>query len=234
MAHLWIAGAGTDIGKTYVAAALIRAFRRMNVAVDALKPVASGIDEADYAGSDPALLLEALGRPVVRDTIAALAPFRFVAPQSPPLAAKLEGRTLHFEDVRALCVARAGESDKTRLLIETAGGVMSPVDDTHTMLDLMASLPAAVVLVGGSYLGAISHTLTALDCLRARGLAVPVIAISESSGENPPFDATIAALASLVGDSHLIPFRRNAPPDAPADRLAARLAEGLALHRAME
>jgi dethiobiotin synthetase len=234
MPHLWIAGAGTDIGKTFVAAALIRAFRRRDIAVDVLKPVASGVDETDYAGSDPALLLEALGRPVARDTIAALAPFRFAAPQSPPLAAKLEGRTLHFEDVRALCVARAGESDKTRLLIETAGGVMSPVDDTHTMLDLMAALPGPVVLVGGSYLGAISHTLTALACLLARGLAVPVIAISESAGENPPFDATMSALVSLAGNTHLIPFRRNAPPGASADRLAAVLAERPAPVRAVE
>ncbi|BCW89854.1 ATP-dependent dethiobiotin synthetase BioD [Alphaproteobacteria bacterium SO-S41] len=223
MPVLSIAGAGTDIGKTYVAAALLRALARRGLAIDALKPVASGVDEADYTGSDPAMLLEALGQPVTAETVAHIAPLRFAAPLSPPLAAKREGRVLAFSDVRDLCQTRTTEVGDAILLVETAGGVMSPLDDDHTMLDLMAALSGPVVLVSGSYLGAISHTLTALACLRARGLQVAAVAVSESSGE-APFDETVAALARLAGDVPLVAFRRDASPESSADDLAARLA----------
>ena len=60
MPALFIAGTGTDIGKTYVTAALLRALKAEGRAVDALKPVVSGFDEAAPAGSDPAVLLEAM------------------------------------------------------------------------------------------------------------------------------------------------------------------------------
>ena len=128
-----------------------------------------------------------------------------------------------FSEVRDLCQSRAAAAGQAILLVETAGGVMSPVDDDHTMLDLMAALSGPVVLVGGSYLGAISHTLTALACLRARGLQVAAIAVSESPGE-APFDETVAALARLAGEAPLVTFRRDAPAEGPADDLAAAIA----------
>ncbi|MGE4220566.1 MAG: ATP-dependent dethiobiotin synthetase BioD, partial [Alphaproteobacteria bacterium] len=64
MSAVFVTGTGTDIGKTFVAAGLIRHLRAQGSAPDALKPVVSGFDPALPAGSDPAVLLEALGRPV--------------------------------------------------------------------------------------------------------------------------------------------------------------------------
>ena len=58
------------------------------------------------------------------------------------------------------------------LLIEGIGGIMVPLDDEHTVLDWMLVLQLPVILVAGSYLGTLSHTLTALDVLRRRGLTV--------------------------------------------------------------
>lgn len=217
-----IAGAGTDIGKTYVAVALIRALRRRNVPVDALKPVASGYNAAAAAESDPGLLLAALGLPADRPNLDRICPLRFAAPLSPPLAAQREGRRIVHDEVVAFCRERASASAGGLLLVETAGGVMSPLDDDHTMLDLMMALEAPVVLVGGSYLGAISHTLTALAVLRGAGLPVVAIALSESEGDNP-FTETLAALGRLARDVPAIPFRRAAPPDDAAARLAACL-----------
>lgn len=221
MPAIWIAGAGTDIGKTYVSVALIGALRRRGAGVDALKPVASGYGDDTATGSDPGRLLTALGRPIDRANLDRVCPHRFAAPLSPPLAARLEGRSIAFDAIVDLCRERAAGPET--VLIETAGGVMSPLDDDQTMLDLMAAVPAPVVLVAGSYLGAISHALTALAVLHSRGLAVPVMALSESDGDNPQFNDTQEALARLSGGTMIVPFRRNADPAAQADLIVGAI-----------
>lgn len=223
MTALSIAGAGTDIGKTYVTAGLIRALRKAGVAVDALKPVVSGIDEADPAGSDPARLLAALGRPVTAETVAEMSPLRYRAPQSPPLAARMEGRVLRFEEVLTLCQDRLAATPGL-LLIETAGGVMSPLDDSRTGLDLLQALGGPVLLVSGSYLGGISHALTALEVIRGRGLAVAALVVSESEGDAPPFDETVKAIADFAGEVPVFAVRRQ--PEEAWD--AAVLAQAVA------
>lgn len=209
MAGLFIAGAGTDVGKTYVASALLRELVARHVPIDALKPVVSGFDETDWALSDPGCHLTALGRPLNREALGAISPWRFKAPLSPEMAAELEGRTLDFAEVLAFCQARIAATPGQLIVIEGAGGVASPVDPHTTGLDLMAGLAAPVVLVTGSYLGAISHGLTAIECVRARGLSIKAVVVSESEAAGTPFDATVAAIARLSKLSPVIPARRG-------------------------
>lgn len=224
MKTICIAGAGTDIGKTYVAVALIRALRAKGVSVDVLKPVVSGIDDAALEISDPGRLLVALGRPVTTEELDDIAPLRFRAPLSPPLAASMEGHELTLQALVDICQQRIASSKADVLLIETAGGVMSPVDTTHTVLDLMQAIGAPVVLVGGSYLGAISHTLTALECLRHRSLKTAGLVVSESEGETPVFGTTLGALVRLIGGLPLFAAMRAETWDARA--LADQILKG--------
>jgi dethiobiotin synthetase len=214
MTVVFITGTGTDIGKTYVSAALIRALIASGRTVDALKPVVSGFDAAAPAGSDPAVLLAALGLAWSPAALERMSPFRYRAPLSPPLAARREGRRLDFEAMVAVCAERiAGSTDRT-LLIEGAGGVMSPVDDDHTMLDLMAAIGTSAILVAGSYLGTISHTLTAVQSLRSAGVGIAAIVISGSNGEPPPVDETVDALARHLGGVPLLTAPRGPAWDA--------------------
>ena len=99
MSAYFVTSTGTDIGKTFVTAGLIRYLRQSSQPVAALKPVVSGYDSSVVETSDPAVLLRALGRPVSADEIAAIAPFRFRAPLSPDIAAAREGRSIDFEDL---------------------------------------------------------------------------------------------------------------------------------------
>lgn len=177
MRSLFVAGTGTDIGKTHVACALIRAVRQRGLSVDAFKPVVSGFDPADPAVSDPGRLAVALDEP---DTLPRISPRRYRAPLAPNLAAALEGETLNLADLVADCQERLARADRDLLLIEGAGGVMSPLTDEATNLDLMVALNLPVLLVAGSYLGTISHVLTALEVIRSRGLSVAAIVMSES------------------------------------------------------
>jgi dethiobiotin synthetase len=194
MAALFITGAGTDIGKTWVTAALARALVAQGRPVEVLKPVVSGFDPAAPRGSDPAVLLAALGRPWSPQALERMSPWRYAAPLSPPLAARREGRELVAAEVFALCRERIAGAEGRLLLIEGAGGAMSPLDDDHTMLDLAVALAVPTLLVAGSYLGAISHALTARLALLSAGVALPAILVSESENA-PPLDETLASLA---------------------------------------
>src|SRR5437879_11449332 len=126
MPTLFVAGTGTNVGKTYVTASLISGLRGASVAVDALKPMVSGFDPDAPEGSDPAVLLEALGRDWSAEALAEISPWRFRAPLSPPLAAAREGVRLSAEMVIAHCQDRAARTpDGAWLLVESAGGIMS-------------------------------------------------------------------------------------------------------------
>src|SRR5262249_38051955 len=156
---------GTDIGKTFVTAGLVSHLRARAIAVAAIKPVVSGFDPANVAAGDPSVLLAALGRPASPENIAEISPWRFSAPLSPDLAAKHENRALDFADLVAFSIA-AIASCRGVVLIEGVGGIMVPLDDRHTVLDWMTALGVPALVVAGSYLGTISHTLSAVDVLR--------------------------------------------------------------------
>lgn len=183
MKAFFITGAGTDIGKTLVTQALAWQLRGRGHRVAALKPVASGFDKARAEDSDPGRLLAALGEKVDEASIARVTKWRFTAPLSPDMAAEDEGKRLDFD---ALARACEPEDRPNYLLVEGVGGVMTPLDERHTVLDWMARLGYPVLLVGGSYLGAISHTLSAAECVRSRGLELRAVIISESARSPVP------------------------------------------------
>jgi dethiobiotin synthetase len=210
---IFVTGTGTDVGKTFLSAALVRYWRSARHGVAAFKPVASGFDPATAHASDPGVLLAALGRPI--SDIDAISPWRFAAPLSPDMAAAREGRALDFEAIVEFSRRTAASAD--RVLIEGVGGIMVPLDDRHTVLDWMSALRLPVLLVAGSYLGTISHTLTALRVLAQRNLTVVAVAVSESAVPGAPLDETVATIARfadmievvgvprLEGDAHSHP-----------------------------
>ena len=88
MGALFVTATGTDVGKTFVTAGLIKLLKSQGASVDALKPVVSGYDPSVAETSDPAVLLKALGRPVSAEEVARISPYRFRAPLSPDMAAR--------------------------------------------------------------------------------------------------------------------------------------------------
>jgi dethiobiotin synthetase len=194
MSAIFITATGTDIGKTFVAAGLIRHCRAAGRTVDALKPVATGFDPADAAASDPGVLLAALGRPVKSTEIARIAPWRFSAPLSPDMAARRENRAVDFEALVAFSRGATTNAEGT-LLVEGIGGVMVPLDGKHTVLDWMAELAIPVVLTAGSYLGSLSHTLTAL-------------VVNETPGSTVPMPETTATLNRFVAPIPVVTLPR--------------------------
>jgi dethiobiotin synthetase len=194
---IFITATGTDVGKTYVATSLIRHLRRMGRLVDAIKPVVSGFDPDKAVDSDPGLLLESLGLPVTPQEIDRISPWRFREALSPDIAAEREGRSIDVDTVISFCRTMIDQR-RGILLIEGIGGVMVPLDADRTVLDVMMALQVPLILVAGSYLGTISHTLTALDALYRRGLSVMAIIISETPGSSVSLDDTVAAISRFA------------------------------------
>jgi len=204
---IFITATGADVGKTFVVAALIRHFRQMGRAVEAIKPVVSGYDVAQAGASDPGILIAALGLPFSPETIERISPWRFRAALAPDLAAKREGRNIDVDAVVAYCrdaIARRRDI----LLIEGVGGIMVPLDDRRTILDVMMSLRLPLILVTGSYQGTISHTLTALDSLFRRDMKLLATIVSETPGSPLPLEDVVATIGRFTEPVIGLPRRR--------------------------
>ena len=85
------------------------------------------------------------------------------------------------------------------LLIEGIGGIMVPLDSKHTVLDWMLALQIPLVLVTGTYLGSLSHTLTCLDVLGRRGLVVKSIIVNDTPGSAVTMQNASDTLANFAG-----------------------------------
>jgi dethiobiotin synthetase len=197
MTALFVTATGTDVGKTFVTAGLASHLIAQGRAVDAVKPVVSGFVPTATASSDPGVLLTALGRPVTEAEIANISPWRFRAPLAPTSAAQREGRTLDFAGLVEFC-QKAARGRRDVLLIEGVGGIMVPLDDRHTVLDWMTALKLPVLLVAGSYLGTLSHTLSAVDVLQRRDLTIAAVVVSESVASPVSLDEAVATIARFV------------------------------------
>ena len=195
MSTLFVTATGTEIGKTLVAAALCHQLRDAGRPVRALKPVLSGYDPATLPGSDPDVLLASLGEAATEEAVAKITPWRFSAPLSPDMAAAREGRRLDLGEIVAFCRAAGGDP----LLIEGIGGAMVPLNERHTVLDWIAELGAPALVVAGSYLGTISHTLTTLTAIRARGAPIAGLVISESPESPVPLAETAETINRHAG-----------------------------------
>lgn len=200
----FITATGTDLGKTWLTAGVVAACRVRGAPVRALKPVMSGFDAAHPADCDAVKV----GTGGTADEIAAIAPWRFAAPLSPDLAAAREGRQVDFAALVDWCRAEI-DANNNLLLIEGIGGAMVPLDTHHTVRDWIAALGLPTLLVVGTHLGALSHTLTALAALREVGSAPAAIIVNESAGSMVSLEDTLASLAPHVVGVPLLSLRRD-------------------------
>lgn len=156
---LFITGTGTGVGKTYVAALITRALREVGVRVGVYKPVASGChrQNGELVSTDAVALWDAAGRP---GTLAAVCPQMFAAPLAPHLAARAEGRRV---DVKLLRDGIETWRDQSEIvLVEGAGGLMSPISDEDYNADLAAEFGLPLLVVAANELGVINATLQTL------------------------------------------------------------------------
>ncbi|MGC6494144.1 MAG: dethiobiotin synthase [Myxococcota bacterium] len=201
---VFVTGSGTDIGKTWVTCRWVEALRQQGASVTALKPVMSGLEGVPLEETDVGRLLQAMGREVSPSGVEAICPWRFGPPISPDMAAARAGTPLALEALAAFC---AGVDDD-HVVVEGVGGVMVPLNARELVLDWMVALGWPVVVVTGSYLGALSHTLTAVKSVTMAGLEVAAVVVSQSLEEPVPLQESMETIRRFV-DVPVLAARRG-------------------------
>ena len=178
-----LTGIHTDIGKTVCAAVLARALQ-----CDYWKPIQAG--SLDHTDSDTV-------RQLSDTTHIHPETYRLQLAASPHTAARAEQVTIALTDLNAPAMQQP-------LLIETAGGVCSPINDQHVVADLLAHYHWPTVLVTQHYLGSISHTISAIDALKARGIRIlGLIVNGDAHAESEQFITQYSQLPILAHIAHM-------------------------------
>lgn len=212
---LFITGTDTGVGKTWVGAALATLLTRRGMRVGVLKPVETGWP-ADPARAeretDGALLKRAADDP---DPLERIVPFRYAEPLAPAVAARRSGCPVEIDVVGRVLEAKRAAFDV--VLVEGAGGLLVPIADGVSTLDLVVHLRLPVLVVAGNRLGVINHTLLTVECAGSAGLAVVGVLLNEVSPEAPDLARLTNAeeLARLLGARWLghLPHRSGASGD---------------------
>jgi dethiobiotin synthetase len=193
---LFITGTGTGVGKTYVGALIARVLHASGKRVGVYKPVASGCEERDgrLVAQDALRLWEAAGSP---GTVEQVCPQMFRAPLAPHLAARAEGRRVDPQLLRE--GIRRWQETCDIVLVEGAGGLMSPISDDDYNADLAAEFGYPLVVVAANALGTINATLQTLITASTycEGLSVAGIVLNSPSeaGDDPSTQSNAAELA---------------------------------------
>jgi len=164
---VFIAGTGTDVGKTVLTRALARALSRRGLRVAAVKPVESGVARrpGEAHATDAAALRAAARTDVSDDDVCA---YLLDDPVSPHLAASRQGIRIEARRIEALIERAEAASDL--VLAEASGGLLVPLSDELLYADLIAKTGLPLVIVAPNALGAINATLLTLEAARSRGI----------------------------------------------------------------
>lgn len=227
--RLFLVGTDTDVGKTTLACALLRAGAAAGLRVLPFKPAASG---PGGPGGDPERLAAACSLGV---TAAQICPLRYAEPLAPGIAedprgfagrveldvpGDLSGQAGPFGQVKAALAGLEAELRPDVTLVEGAGGLWVPMPGGTWLPAWIAGLGAAPVIVGRLGLGTINHTLLTVAALRRLGLVPRGFFLVDTTGEDHPArrdNPAVLAAASGLECFGILPYTAGGAPALPAD-----------------
>lgn len=174
---LFVTGTNTEVGKTYVSAVIVRPLVTMGYAVGVYKPIATGCrrENGELISDDAVELWQAAGCPGSLNNVC---PQRFEAPLAPHLAAQRMGRDINGELLRS--GLRVWQEASEIVLVEGAGGLMSPVAKNEYVIDLAEEFGYPLVIVAPNSLGVINQVLQTIFTARFRsGLTVAAVVLND-------------------------------------------------------
>ena len=203
MSTFFITGISTEVGKTVAAAIITEALQ-----ADYWKPIQAGdLDNSD-THKVKRLVLNDISQ--YHDNA-----FALNTPMSPHASAKMDNITISANKIKR-------PKTKNTLVIEGAGGVLVPINDTETVAQLIAPTDK-VIIVSRHYLGSINHTLMTVEVLKARELYIAGILFS--GDEHPTTEAIIAKMSQvpIIGRIDEEPYIDANVVSEYADRLREKL-----------
>jgi dethiobiotin synthetase len=230
---VFIAGTDTEVGKTMVAAAMVRSLVQAGHRIAAMKPIAAGADSTPTGPQNAdAAALKAVAN--VRASYEHVNPYCLELAASPHIAASNGGISIKLGPIVQAFGQLTRHSDL--VVVEGAGGWHAPINETETMADVAAALDLPVILVVGLWLGCLSHALLTAQAVEARGLTFAGWIGNHLQAGFPHADENIATLEARLPAPLLdvVPFQAPAgatPAAAPTlSRIAvARIKEALRL-----
>ncbi len=177
----FITGSDTDVGKTYVACEIVRQLRALGRSVATRKPAESGCEVApdgELLPHDARALHDANDG---REPLERIAAYCFRAALAPHRAARLEGRRL---ELAALIAASRDGADADCLLVEGAGGFLSPLAEDGLNADLGVALDLPVIAVVEDRVGAVNQALLLIEAIASRGLALAALVLNRVRAEH--------------------------------------------------
>lgn len=214
MTKSWfVAGTDTEIGKTFVTAALIHTARRAGMTVLGMKPIAAGAEliGGEWINEDAARLRSAGS---FDPGLALLNPVCLKSPIAPHIASAEEG--IVIEDAPILEAYRALCAQADAVFVEGVGGFRVPLGSDRDTADLAVAFGLPVILVVGMRLGCINHALLTAEAIRARGLHLAGWVANQIDPAMLRFEQNVHAVAQRIDAPMLgeVRYDRNADPAA--------------------
>ena len=197
---LFLTATGTDVGKTYVSALIIKKMRESGFNCGYFKPVMSGVEEDNgrLKSSDVNYVVSTAGIPVKPDDCVT---YWWKEAVSPHLAAKRAGDIIDTKNIKADLEELSAKFDY--ILIEGAGGITCPLrldgGEKYLLKDLIKELEANIVIVADGGLGTINSTLLTVDYARANGIEIEGIILNNFEPDNFMHQDNLKQVEYLTG-----------------------------------
>jgi dethiobiotin synthetase len=166
MKKVFITGTGTGVGKTYITSIILKNLL-LRQKVIGIKPISAGISQDNLLNEDVQTLLDC--QPSIDDHHK-INFYSLKKAVSPHIGAEEEGVQIDFDFIKQRISALENEYD--RVLIEGVGGILSPVDQSRTNLDLIKHLDIPVILIIGLKLGCINDALLTQHALQSSDIKI--------------------------------------------------------------
>lgn len=191
----FITGTDTDVGKTYIASALVRHFAEQGKDVVGMKPVAAGCENINgkLLNADVKALVAAAN---VQVRLEDVNPYAFEPAIAPHIAAEQAGIVVSIAKIQLAFDNLQSQADI--VIVEGAGGFRVPINREQTMADLAIQLNLPVIMVVGIRLGCLNHALITAGSIKAAGLNLVGWVANRIDPNMPAIEENIATLKAMI------------------------------------
>ncbi len=192
----FIIGTDTNVGKTYVASALVQHFVRLGFQSLGMKPIASGCERnqrGELINQDAQALINASN---VSAPLNLINPYRFEPAIAPHIAATQAGVVIDLYEITRAYVQLTTLAEA--VVVEGAGGFFVPLNETQTLADLAVQLNIPIILVVGMRLGCINHALLTVEAIQSRGLCLTGWVANQIDPNFEMFEENLASLKKRI------------------------------------
>lgn len=208
---IFITGTGTDVGKTYISALIVKKMREMNYNCGYFKPVLSGVKElaGHLVDSDANYVVQMADLPILADECVS---YWWQEAVSPHLAAKRKNQNINIEKIKYDIAQISKKFDY--LLIEGAGGITCPLiidkEERYLLKDLVWELGLSIIIVADAGLGTINSTLLTVDYARSNGIEIEGIILNNYDSSNFMHWDNLEQIEALTGVNVVATVAHNA------------------------